>query len=122
MRLWLVKFLVSFFFFLAACHQNSSPDPESISRVVVAIDATFIPMSFVNGENVSDLFQYLANLSTVFTCHKISDTEKNIRVSEICTLFNILLVGGRKIGRRCVEGVICFAKSACSIKAQSKTL
>lgn len=50
-------------------------------------------VSFVNRENVADLSQYLANLSTVFTCHKISDTEKNIPfpVDAICTLFNIVV-------------------------------
>ena len=57
MRIWLAKFLVLFFVFFAACHQNSSPHPESIPRVVVAIDATFIPMSFINGENQLDGFE-----------------------------------------------------------------
>ena len=57
MRFWLANFLVSFLFFLVACNQNSSPNPESISRVVVAIDATFIPMSFINGENQLDGFE-----------------------------------------------------------------
>ena len=57
MRFWLAKFLVSFFFFLVACNQNSSSNLESISRVVVAIDATFIPMSFINGENQLDGFE-----------------------------------------------------------------
>ena len=57
MRFWLAKFLVSFFFFFAACNQNSTPNPESISRVVVAIDATFIPMSFINGKNQLDGFE-----------------------------------------------------------------
>ncbi|MBL09010.1 MAG: hypothetical protein CL402_00585, partial [Acidiferrobacteraceae bacterium] len=57
MRLRLANFLVPIFVFLAACHQNSSTDPESISRIVVAIDATFIPMSFINGENQLDGFE-----------------------------------------------------------------
>ena len=57
MRLWLAKFLMLFSVFLAACHQQPSPDPKSISRVVVAIDATFIPMSFINGENQLDGFE-----------------------------------------------------------------
>ena len=57
MHFWLAKFLVSFFFFLVACNQNSSSNLESISRVVVAIDATFIPMSFINRENQLDGFE-----------------------------------------------------------------
>ena len=57
MRLWLAKFVMLFSVFLAGCHQHSSPDPESISRVVVAIDATFIPMSFINVENQLDGFE-----------------------------------------------------------------
>ena len=53
-------------------------------------------VSFVNEENVGNLSQCLANFSTVFTCHKISDTKENIRFSvvKICTIFNIPLEGG----------------------------
>ena len=39
------------------CQQNTTPEPESKSRVVVAIDATFIPMSFMNDENQLDGFE-----------------------------------------------------------------
>ena len=39
------------------CLQNTTPEPESKSRVVVAIDATFIPMSFMNDENQLDGFE-----------------------------------------------------------------
>ena len=39
------------------CQQNTTPEPESKFRVVVAIDATFIPMSFMNDENQLDGFE-----------------------------------------------------------------
>jgi len=57
MRLRLAKFPLLFFIFLAGCQQSPSSDSESISRVVVAIDATFIPMSFMNSENQLDGFE-----------------------------------------------------------------
>ena len=82
-------------------------------------------MSFVNRENVVDLTQYLANLSTVFTCHKIFDSRKDIGFPVvICTLLYTLFIQlgrGEKWVDCCIEGVICLAKSRCSIKAQSKT-
>jgi len=39
------------------CQPNTTPEPESKPRVVVAIDATFIPMSFMNAENQLDGFE-----------------------------------------------------------------
>ena len=57
MRFWPTKFLVLFFVFFAACQFNSSPDSGPTSRVVVAIDATFIPMSFINEESQLDGFE-----------------------------------------------------------------
>lgn len=39
------------------CQQNTAPGPEVKSKVVVAIDATFIPMSFMNAENQLDGFE-----------------------------------------------------------------
>ena len=39
------------------CQQNTTPESESKPRVVVAIDATFIPMSFMNAENQLDGFE-----------------------------------------------------------------
>ena len=87
--------------------------------------ATSTVVSFVNRENVVDLTQYLANLNTVFTCHKIFDSRKDIGFPVvICTLLYILFIQlgrGEKWVDCCIEGVICLAKSRCSIKAQSKT-
>ncbi len=39
------------------CQQNTVSAPESKSKIVVAIDATFIPMSFMNTENQLDGFE-----------------------------------------------------------------
>ena len=39
------------------CQQNTAPGPESKSKIVVAIDATFIPMSFMNTESQLDGFE-----------------------------------------------------------------
>ena len=39
------------------CQPNTTPEPEAKLRVVVAIDATFIPMSFMNAENQLDGFE-----------------------------------------------------------------
>ena len=39
------------------CQPNTTPEPEAKPRVVVAIDATFIPMSFMNAENQLDGFE-----------------------------------------------------------------
>jgi ABC-type amino acid transport substrate-binding protein len=41
----------------AGCQRDNAPGPESKSKVVVAIDATFIPMSFMNAENQLDGFE-----------------------------------------------------------------
>lgn len=41
----------------SGCQQNTAPKSESKPRVVVAIDATFIPMSFMNTENQLDGFE-----------------------------------------------------------------
>ncbi len=49
--------LIVIFLSLGGCQQNSSSNSESASRVVVAIDATFIPMSFMNSENQLDGFE-----------------------------------------------------------------
>lgn len=50
--LWII-----FFLSLGGCQQHSSPGAEEITRVVIAIDATFIPMSFMNSENQLDGFE-----------------------------------------------------------------
>ena len=42
-------------FLASACQENTALEPKS--RVVVAIDATFIPMSFMNTENQLDGFE-----------------------------------------------------------------
>jgi len=42
-------------FLASACQESTAPEPKS--RVVVAIDATFIPMSFMNTENQLDGFE-----------------------------------------------------------------
>lgn len=39
------------------CQTNTTPESEAKSRVVVAIDGTFIPMSFMNAENQLDGFE-----------------------------------------------------------------
>jgi ABC-type amino acid transport substrate-binding protein len=41
----------------SGCEQSAVPEQESNTRVVVAIDATFIPMSFMNTENQLDGFE-----------------------------------------------------------------
>jgi ABC-type amino acid transport substrate-binding protein len=50
-------FLLASLIWANGCQQNTTPEPESKSRVVVAIDATFIPMSFMNDENQLDGFE-----------------------------------------------------------------
>jgi len=50
--LWII-----FFLFLGGCQQQTSRAAEEITQVVVAIDATFIPMSFMNAENQLDGFE-----------------------------------------------------------------
>jgi polar amino acid transport system substrate-binding protein len=50
------KILLFFSLFLAsACQESTAPEPKP--SVVVAIDATFIPMSFMNTENQLDGFE-----------------------------------------------------------------
>ncbi len=49
--------LIASLFWVTGCQQNVAHGPESKSRVVVAIDATFIPMSFMNTENQLDGFE-----------------------------------------------------------------
>ncbi|MBT5469653.1 MAG: transporter substrate-binding domain-containing protein [Nitrospina sp.] len=49
--------LILFFFGAGGCQQDPSSSRENLARVVVAMDATFIPMSFMNSENQLDGFE-----------------------------------------------------------------
>jgi len=42
---------------LCGCQPNSASNPESKTQVVIAIDATFIPMAFMNQKNQLDGFE-----------------------------------------------------------------
>ena len=49
--------LIFFIILLFGCQPNSASNPESKTRVVIAIDATFIPMAFMNQKNQLDGFE-----------------------------------------------------------------
>ncbi len=49
--------ILTVFILASGCEQNSASQPEATKRVVVAIDATFIPMSFMSSENQLDGFE-----------------------------------------------------------------
>ena len=43
--------LITLLVWIGGCQQNTTYDPEPKPKVVIAIDATFIPMSFINSDN-----------------------------------------------------------------------
>ena len=68
-----------------------------------------------------DLYQYRANLSTVFTCHKISNTEQNIGVF----VHPLMLFGpgrGEKISSRLLRRCNMFRKVSLFNKGSDQDL
>ena len=49
--------LITLLVWIGGCQQNTTYDPEPKPKVVIAIDATFIPMSFINSDNEEDGFE-----------------------------------------------------------------
>ena len=49
--------LITLLVWIGGCQQNTTYGPEPKSKVVIAIDATFIPMSFINSDNQKDGFE-----------------------------------------------------------------
>ena len=49
--------LITLLVWIGGCQQNTTYDSEPKLKVVIAIDATFIPMSFINSDNEKDGFE-----------------------------------------------------------------
>ena len=49
--------LITLLVWIGGCQQNTTYGPEPKPKVVIAIDATFIPMSFINSDNEKDGFE-----------------------------------------------------------------
>ena len=58
MRSVYLKILLIFFMMLfCGCQPHSNSNPSSKNQVIIAIDATFIPMAFMNQKNQLDGFE-----------------------------------------------------------------
>ena len=49
--------LITLWVWIGGCQQNTTYGPEPKPQVIIAIDATFIPMSFINSDNEKDGFE-----------------------------------------------------------------